>query len=144
MEERFEILERVGHGGMGTIYRATDRRTNRVVALKIIHPHLVQEQEFVNRFLSETRIATSLEHPNVIPVYDIGRIDQGPYIAMMLVAGESLHDRIKKRGPLKPVQAVEVITQIAAALDYAHSQDIIHRDVKPANVLIDQGPTMPT
>lgn len=137
MDDRFEILGRVGHGGMGTIYKARDRRTDRVVALKIIHPHLVQEQEFLKRFLSETRMATSLEHPNIIPVYDVGRTEQGPFIAMMLVAGESLQNIIKKRGPLDPDRAVDVISQIAAALDYAHTEEIVHRDVKPANVLVD-------
>lgn len=137
MDDRFEILGRVGHGGMGTIYKARDRRTDRVVALKIIHPHLVQDHEFLNRFLSETQIATSLEHPNIIPVYDVGRTEQGPFIAMMLVAGESLQNIIKKRGPLDPDRAMDVISQIAAALDYAHTEEIVHRDVKPANVLVD-------
>jgi serine/threonine protein kinase len=137
MEDRYKIKQRIGQGGMGTIFRATDRRTSRDVALKIIHPHLVEEAEFLERFVSETRLATALEHPNIVPVYDVGQIEQGPYIAMMLVPGESLYERLQKSGPLPEKQAIEVISQVAAALDYAHTRGVIHRDVKPHNILID-------
>lgn len=135
--EGYEVEQLLGHGGMGSVYRARQIDLDRTVAIKVIHPHLADEEDFRARFRSEMRLASRLDHPNVVPVYDAKEIDGQAYIAMALIPGENLARLISRKGALDPGRAVDVLGQVASALDAAHDKGIIHRDVKPANVLLD-------
>jgi YVTN family beta-propeller protein len=132
---RIEAL--IGSGGMGVVYRAHDLALDRDVALKLLAPHLADDVSFRERFLTESRVAASLEHPNVVPIHDAGEIDGQLYIAMRLVEGSDLK-KVLREGPLEPACAVRVLEQVAGALDAAHARGLMHRDVKPSNVLLDE------
>jgi YVTN family beta-propeller protein len=134
----YRLEELVGRGGMGAVYRAYDRRLKRNVALKLIAPELSDDASFRDRFLTETELAASLEHPNVVPVYDAGEVDGQLYLAMRYLEGGDLKALLKTEGSLEPARAVAVCGQIAAALDAAHAHGLVHRDVKPSNVLLDE------
>jgi serine/threonine-protein kinase len=133
---RIEAL--VGRGGMGVVYRAYDLRLKRNVALKLIVPELSSDARFRERFLTETELAASLEHPNVVPVHDAGEVDDQLYIAMRYVEGGELKTLLQTDGQLEPGRALAICRQIAAALDAAHERGLVHRDVKPSNVLLDE------
>jgi len=132
---RIEVL--IGRGGMGVVHRAHDLALDRDVALKLLAPQLADDVSFRERFLTESRLAASLEHPNVVPIHDAGEIDGQLYIAMRLVEGSDLK-AILREGPLEPARAVRILEQVASALDAAHERGLVHRDVKPSNVLIDE------
>jgi DNA-binding CsgD family transcriptional regulator len=132
----FRIEDVVGRGGMGVVYRATELSLGRPVALKVIAPHLAEDPGFKARFVRESRLSASLDHPHIVPVYGAGEADGVPYIAMRFVEGVNLRMEIAAKGRLEPIRAVRVIEQIAFALDAAHERGLVHRDVKPANVLI--------
>ena len=129
----------VGRGGMGVVYRATQLSLERPVALKAIAPELAGDATFRERFKRESRIAASIEHPNVIPVYEAGEGEGMLYLIMRYVEGTDLRALIDSEGELEPERAARIVAQVAAALAAAHRRDLIHRDVKPANVLIDAG-----
>ena len=129
----------VGRGGMGVVYRATQLSLERPVALKAIAPELAGDATFRERFKRESRIAASIEHPNVIPVYEAGEGEGLLYLIMRYVEGTDLRALIDAEGGLSPERATRIVAQVAAALAAAHRRDLIHRDVKPANVLIDAG-----
>ena len=131
----YRIEEVAARGGMGVVYRATQLRLTRQVALKLVTPALARDASFRERFRREWMIAASIDHPNVIPVYEAGDEDGVLYIAMRWVEGTNLRDVIDG-GPLEPARAVRLVSQVAGALDAAHEQNLIHRDVKPANILI--------
>jgi len=133
---RLEAL--LGRGGMGVVYKAYDPRLKRYVALKLIAPELSGDPHFRERFLAETELAVSLEHPNVVPLYDAGEVDGQLYLAMRYVEGGELKTLLEKEGALGPARAVAICGQIAAALDAAHARGLVHRDVKPSNVLLDE------
>src|SRR3954449_2963624 len=131
------LEEEIGRGGMGVVYRATDQSLERTVALKLIAPELTTNPDFRERFKRESRLAASIEHPNVIPVYDAGETDGLLYLVMRYVEGTDLRALIRSEGPLEPPRAARIVAQVASALAAAHRRGLIHRDVKPANVLIE-------
>jgi serine/threonine protein kinase len=120
------------------VYLATDLSLERPVALKLIAPELAEDQHFRSRFLREPRLAASLDHPNVIPIYEAGERDGRLYLAMRYVEGSDLRTLIERDGKLSPERALRVVAQVAGALDAAHRRGLVHRDVKPANVLLDE------
>ncbi len=134
----YRIEELIGQGGMGVVYRAYDLRLKRTVALKLIVPELALDERFHARFARETELAMSLEHPNVVPVYDAGDVDGRFYLAMRLVEGTDLGALLRAEGALDPARAFAICSQVANALDAAHGKDLVHRDVKPSNVLLDK------
>ena len=129
----------LGRGGMSVVYQAENLRLNNVIALKVLAPELAADDVFRARFLEESRIAASLNHPNVIPIYDMGSQDELLYIAMRYVSGTDLRQMIKKRGRLQSETALFLLGQAARALDTAHHRGLVHRDVKPGNMLIERG-----
>ena len=133
----YRIEELIGRGGMGVVYRAYDLRLKRPVALKLVAPALARDARFRERFARESELAMSLEHPNVVPVYDAGDADGRLYLAMRLVDGIDLGSLLRSEGRLEPARAVAICRQVAAALDAAHTRGLVHRDVKPSNVLLD-------
>lgn len=132
----YRLVSLLGHGGMSIVYRAEHVHLGRLVALKLLSPELCADESFRERFNSESRLAAGLDHPNIIPIYEAGEADETLFIAMRYVDGPDLKTRLKKEGPLDAAQAISLIAQVAAALDAAHAKGLIHRDVKPANVLI--------
>jgi serine/threonine-protein kinase len=134
----YRIEKLIGQGGMGVVYRAYDLRLKRTVALKLIVPELALDERFHARFARETELAMSLEHPNVVPVYDAGDVDGRFYLAMRLVEGTDLAALLRAEGALDPARAFAICSQVANALDAAHGKDLVHRDVKPSNVLLDK------
>jgi predicted Ser/Thr protein kinase len=126
----------LGRGGMGTVYLATHERLGRKVALKLLAPQLAHDDAFRARFLRESRLAASLDHPNVIPIYDAAEIQDVLYLAMRYVNGPSLQALVRERGPLGVGEMSRIADQVAGALDAAHRAGLVHRDVKPANVLV--------
>jgi len=132
---KYRILEEIGHGGMGIVYKAEDLKLKRCVALKFLPPHLLDSPDLKERFLIEAQAAAALSHPNICVIHEVGESEDRPYIAMEYVEGETLRDRIRK-GPLEPGEAVGLIDQIAAGLGEAHGKGIIHRDVKSANIMV--------
>ncbi len=133
---RYRLIELLGQGGMATIYRATDTGLGRDVALKLLRPEYLRDPDFSSRFRQEAQAAASLSHPNVVTVHDYGEDPSGPFIAMELVDGEDLATILKRSGALPPRQAARIAAGVARALGAAHAKGIIHRDVKPGNVLI--------
>jgi hypothetical protein len=133
----YRIEELLGRGGMGVVYRAYDLRLKRPVALKLVTPSLARDERFRERFARESELVMSLEHPNVVPIYDAGDVDDRVYLAMRLVDGNDLGALLRAEGALGPVRALAICAQIAAALDAAHARGLVHRDVKPSNVLLD-------
>jgi len=134
----YRIDALLGRGGMGIVHRAYDPRLKRNVALKLVAPEMASDPRFRERFLAETEIATSLEHPNVIPIHDAGEVDGQLYLAMRYVAGSELKALLAEERPLEPKRALAICSQIAGALDAAHARGLVHRDVKPSNVLLDE------
>jgi hypothetical protein len=132
----FVIEGIAGRGGMGVVYRARQLRPPRTVALKVVAPELANDPAFRERFLHESEIAAAIEHPNVVPVYEVGEQDGSLYIAMRHVEGSDLRATIAREGKLGPGRAASIVAQVAAALDAAHARGLVHRDVKPANVLL--------
>jgi serine/threonine protein kinase len=132
----YRIEGRIGRGGMGLLYLAVEAGLERRVALKLIAPEAADEEVFARRFAEESRIAASIEHPNVVPIYAAGKQDGVPWIAMRYVAGSDLAQRITREGRLAPADAVRLIAQVGNGLDAIHAAGLVHRDVKPANVLL--------
>ncbi|MED5020205.1 Stk1 family PASTA domain-containing Ser/Thr kinase, partial [Paenibacillus chibensis] len=133
---RYEIIERIGGGGMALVYKAHDLLLGRNVAVKVLRQQFVHDEEFIRRFRREAQSAASLSHPNVVSIYDVGQEDEVHYIVMEYVEGHNLNEIIKERAPLQVDEAVRIASQICDALDHAHQNQIIHRDIKPHNILI--------
>ena len=132
----YRIERFVGRGGMGVVYQAEDMRLGRRVALKLLSADLAEDDRFRDRFVRESRLAASLEHPNIVPIYAAGEADGQLYVAMRYVDGTDLRALIAAQGPIEPALAVALVSQIASALDAAHDSGLVHRDVKAANVLL--------
>src|SRR5271166_2598090 len=137
---RYELTHLIARGGMAQVYRARDRLLDRPVALKVLFPELSVDRAFVERFRREAQAAANLSHPNIVPVFDWGE-DGGTYfIVMEFIDGRALSSILRTAGPLHPDRAAEITADVALALDYAHRHLVVHRDVKPGNVLItDEG-----
>jgi YVTN family beta-propeller protein len=132
----YQVEEIIGRGGMGVVYRAEHLRLGRKVALKVVAPQIAREPKFRERFLRESRTAGSLDHPNVVPIYDAGEADGVLYIAMRFVDGVDLATLITRDGKLEAARTARIVAQVASALDAAHEAGLVHRDVKPSNVLL--------
>ncbi|MBY0288196.1 MAG: sensor domain-containing protein [Mycobacteriaceae bacterium] len=136
---RYRLIDLLGRGGMGEVWRARDTATNnRIVAIKLLPAHLANDQEFVWRFRREADAAAQLNNPHIIPIHTYGEIDGRLYVDMRLVEGRDLQQTVMIEGPLEPERAVRVIEQIAKALNAAHKVGLVHRDVKPSNILLDE------
>ncbi len=133
---RYELLARVGGGGMALVYKARDLLLNRFVAVKVLRQQFTHDDEFVKRFRREAQAAASLSHPNIVSIYDVGQVEDTYYIVMEYIDGANLNEIIRDRAPLQPDEAVRIASQICDALEHAHHNQIIHRDIKPHNILI--------
>ncbi len=133
---RYEIIKKIGDGGMALVYSAKDLLLNRLVAVKVLREQYATDSEFIERFHREAQAAASLSHPNVVNVYDVGQIGKTPFIVMEYVEGKNLSEIIKEQGTLKSEYAVNIGIQICSALTHAHRHNIVHRDIKPHNILV--------
>jgi tRNA A-37 threonylcarbamoyl transferase component Bud32 len=137
--EKYEIIEEIGRGGVAVVYKGRHKVLHNDVAIKVLHQEFAHDPEFVKRFINGARNAARLKHPNIIPVFDVGDEKGYHYIAMEYLKGETLEDRIKKHGPFSEREIEEIITPVADALDYAHTNGIIHRDIKSPNIFMKDG-----
>src|SRR4051812_482349 len=132
----YTILEKLGEGGMGEVFRARHERLGRLVALKVIRADRLPHPDAVRRFLREARVAAQLHHPNVVTVFDANEADGVHFLAMELVDGTDLAKQVKDHGPLPPALACEYVRQAALGLQHAHEKGLVHRDVKPSNLIV--------
>ena len=135
--DRYRIEELIGFGGMGAVYRATDLELDRVMALKVIRPHLADDPNVLQRFKQEIILAREVTHRNVVRIFDIGQADDTRYISMEFIEGKDLQGLLKERGALPAEEVAEIIEQVCLALDAAHQQGVVHRDLKPANIMLE-------
>ncbi|MBM4039605.1 MAG: hypothetical protein FJ290_13945 [Planctomycetes bacterium] len=133
----FEVLEAIGQGGMGVVYKGRQKALDRLVAIKVLSPDLAQKEGFIERFEREARTAAALRHPNIVQVYSVGEAQGVHYIAMEYVDGEGLDKVLERDGPLPPPRALDILKQVCAALVAAHEAGVVHRDIKPSNLMLD-------
>src|SRR3989440_7060152 len=138
IDGRYKVLQRLGSGGMADVFRAEDDQLGRKVALKLLHRRFSEDPGFVERFRREAQAAAGLQHPNVVSVYDRGAYDGTFYIAMEYLPGRSLKQLIRQEAPLDPIRAIDITLQILKAARFAHRRGVIHRDLKPHNVIVDE------
>ncbi len=138
IDGRYRVISRLGSGGMADVYLAQDQLLGREVAVKVLHHHFAEDQEFVERFRREASSAAALSHPNIVAIFDRGEWNGTYYIAMEYVAGRSLKTIVHEQGPLDPAMAIDIVIQILRAARFAHRRGVIHRDLKPHNVIIDE------
>lgn len=136
IDDRYEAEQRIARGGMATVYRGTDRRLDRQVAIKVMHPHLAESEDFIARFRREARAAARLSHPHVVGVFDQGMWNDSFYLVMEYIDGEDLRARLRRDGTMTLGQALDVTEDVLDALGAAHRRDLVHRDIKPENVMI--------
>ena len=136
-DERFTVEALLGRGGMGNVYKARERTLDRYVALKIVPEHRSGDEQFIERFRREARIAARLRHPRIVSVHEVGMMGTFPYFSMDYIEGGTLRAVIERRGALAPEDAISIVVEICRAVAHAHSKGIIHRDLKPENVMID-------
>src|SRR5580698_11105004 len=137
------LEEQIGQGGMAVVFRARDERLQRQVALKILSPALATDEGFRRRFVRESRSAAAVDDPHIIPVFDAGDADGVLFIAMRYVPGGDVGTLVRQQGPLPVARAAAIVSAVASALDAAHAAGLVHRDVKPANMLVDTRPGRP-
>jgi serine/threonine-protein kinase len=142
LDGRYRVVSPLAHGGMATVYLGTDTRLDRTVALKIMRAELASDEDFVRRFAAEARSVARLSHPNVVTVYDQGADGRTLYLAMEYVPGHTLRDLLRQRGRLTPREALDIMDGVLAGLAAAHQAGIVHRDVKPENVLLGDAQTV--
>src|SRR5881394_341236 len=135
---RYSLERELGRGGMGVVYLAREVRLDRLVAIKLLPPARASDAKLRERFLREARTAAKLSHPHIIPIFTVDEVGEFVFFAMAYVAGETLTERVVRRGPLAPSEAARVLREIAWALAYAHSQGLVHRDVKPDNIMLEE------
>src|SRR5271166_3829085 len=138
IDGRYRVISRLGSGGMADVYLAQDQLLGREVAVKLLHHHFAEDQEFVERFRREASSAAALSHPNIVGIFDRGEWNGTYYIAMEYVPGRSLKALVRETGPLDPVVAIDTVIQILRAARFAHKRGVIHRDLKPHNVILDE------
>src|SRR6201997_4879164 len=138
IDGRYRVISRVGSGGMADVYLAHDQLLGREVAVKVLHHHFAEDQEFVERFKRGASSAAALSHPNIVGIFDRGEWNGTYYIAMEYVAGRSLKALVRERGPMDPRQSIDIVIQILSAARFAHKRGVIHRDLKPHNVILDE------
>jgi len=136
INDRYEIVQRVGRGGMADVFLARDVLLDRPVAVKVLFPEYATDPAFVERFRREAQAAANLNHPNIVSVYDWGRVGNTYFMAMEYVEGRTLADILRSDQALTSAQAADIAGEVAAALSFAHRNGVVHRDVKPANILI--------
>lgn len=133
---RYELLEKIGDGGMAVVYKARCRLLNRFVAIKILKPEFAKNPDIIESFRRESQAAAGLSHPNIVGIFDVGREGNLHYIVMELIEGQTLSKMIEKEGPIEYHKVIDITKQIASGLSYAHKHHIIHRDIKPHNILM--------
>ncbi len=138
LADEYEVEREIGRGGMGIVYLAREVALDRYVALKVLPPSLAFDEKLVERFVREARLAAALDHPNIIPIYRVGRAGDVPYFTMKYVSGGSLRTVLRNAPRLSLHEGRRIIAACARALGYAHAREVIHRDVKPANILLDR------
>ncbi len=136
---RYSLEREIGRGGMGIVYLAHEVRLDRPVALKLLPPEMAAQPALRERFLREARTAAKLSQPNIVPIYSVDEVEDFVFFVMMYVEGETLGQRVRARGPLPASESVRILREVAWALAYAHGQGVVHRDVKPDNILIEAG-----
>ena len=138
INDRYEIVKSIGEGGMANVYLAVDLILNRKVAIKILRGDLANDEKFIRRFQREALAASSLSHPNIVEMYDVGEDNGNYYIVMEYIEGKTLKQLLKKRGHLTVGEAVDIMLQITDGMVHAHDSYIIHRDLKPQNIMIQE------
>ena len=134
--DRYEIIEKIGSGGMAMVYRGKDKKLDRYVTVKVLREEFIGDDEFIDRFRSEARSAARLSHPNIVRVYDVGEDGEVSYILMEYIHGDTLKQAIRQKAPFDSRSTLNVAIQIASALSQAHRAHIVHRDIKPQNILV--------
>jgi serine/threonine-protein kinase len=137
LEGQFHIVQKIGTGGMGSVYKASQPEMNRMVAIKILHPKLVNRRDLTSRFRREARAMSQLTHPNTVKVFTYGELEDGSlYIVMELLEGRNLNQAVRREGPIPAERAIPILIQVCAALHEAHTMGIVHRDLKPENIFL--------
>ncbi|WP_227766922.1 Stk1 family PASTA domain-containing Ser/Thr kinase [Zhaonella formicivorans] len=136
---RYEIAEKIGGGGMAVVYKGKDKLLNRAVTIKVLREQFVSEEDFIKRFRREAQAVASLSHPNIVSIYDVGHEEDFHYLVMEYVEGQNLKEIIQKRAPVEPLEAIDYLIQIMDALEHAHDNKVVHRDIKPHNILVTKG-----
>ena len=134
---QYEVLEKIGVGGMATVYKAHQRKLDRAVAIKIMHQTIAQDENFLARFEREARIIAKLDHPYIVPIYDYDSYEGQPYLVMKYIDGRTLK-AILREGPVPPREVLRIMERVGSALEYAHQKGILHRDIKPSNIMVDE------
>ena len=138
LSANYELETEVGRGGMGIVYCARDRRLKREIAIKVLPPELSFRADIRQRFLREAETAAQLNHPNIVPIYTVEERDNLVYFVMAYIKGDNLGQRLQQHGPIPPVEVRRILREVADALSYAHNRNVIHRDIKPDNIIIDE------
>ncbi|MFU8795563.1 MAG: protein kinase domain-containing protein, partial [Dethiobacteria bacterium] len=135
LAERYEIIEKIAEGGMARVYRGRDLILKRTIAVKVLKDQMTGDASFIRRFEREAQSAAALSHPHIVNIYDVGEEEGTYYMVMEYVDGENLKEYIRKQGKLSPAEAIKITRQIAEALEQAHAAGVVHRDIKPQNIL---------
>ncbi len=139
IDDRYQLTDRIGTGGMSAVWRATDKLLARSVAIKRLLPHLASNPDAAERFRREAQAAAGLSHPNIVTVFDTGEDEDGPYIVLELIEGQTVADKLATGNAIPPASVVSIVRGAAEALDHAHSLGVVHRDIKPSNLILDPG-----